>query len=177
MEASAAKKTEDVIVSKLTVKSMGCDPRKVTAIEDPKARLPLCRILGKANDVRYQEDQKNPGTIHTYFVGTFEGINIETGDVYRSGKLFLPKGISEAVESAIKGAKDSGDNSASVSFAFELRAVKASNPIGYSYEAAALKRPEVHDELDELRKLLLAAGTDESRKTLGAGAQKDRKTA
>ena len=152
------KMAEANLIGKLTLKGMGCRPQKVTAIDGEKAKLALAHIIGKAQEVRYQDDKSGSGTIHTFFVGNFEGVNLETGDVYHSGKLFLPRGISELVEAAIKEAQKH-DKNASISFAFELRSVKANNPIGYSYEARALKKPEQEDELGELRKLLAAPKT------------------
>lgn len=156
-----AKMGEANLIGKLTLKGMGCKPQKVTALEGERGKMALAHIIGKAQEVRYQDDKSGSGTIHTFFVGNFEGVNLETGDVYHSGKLFLPRGISELVEAAIKEAQKT-DKNASVSFAFELRSVKANNPIGYSYEARALKKPEQEDELGELRKLLAAPKKEHS---------------
>jgi hypothetical protein len=38
-----------------------------------------------------------------------------------------------------------------VQFAFEIRAVKAENSVGYSYETAALLKPELADPLAAVR--------------------------
>lgn len=156
---------EESYIAKLTVKTLGCKPDMVKTLEG-QDKLALCRIFGKAAGVGYQDDSRNPGSIFTYFKGTFEGINMQTGETYRSGKLYLPKGISELVEAVIKNAEKNGKEQ--VSFAFEIRSVKATNPIGYSYEAVAIKRPEQEDELAELRKLLMAAPTLEQKKLTAA---------
>lgn len=152
MTAEAATPTvsgEESYVSKLTIKTLGCNPSMVKTLPDGENKLAICRLYGKVQDVKYQEN-KDKGEVYTFFAGTFEGINMQNGEVLRSGKLFLPKGISEVVESEVKNLR-AKDDKASVSFAFEIRAVKATNPIGYSYEAAALKKPEAEDELSELR--------------------------
>lgn len=142
---------EESYVSKLTVKTLGCKPAAVVGLPDGKNKLAIARLYGKADDVRVQENKEDPANSWTYFVGNFEGINLQDGTVLRSGKMFLPKGVSEAVETAVRTAKTKND---SVSFAFEIRAVKASNRIGYSYEAVVVKSPEAEDQLKDLRLLV-----------------------
>lgn len=137
-------------LAKLSIKTMGCDPRKVASVDGGK--LPLARIYGKAVTVKYVEGAD--GKASCCFIGTFEGINLETGEVFRSGKLYMPGGVTEVMETALRSAQKE-DDKASISFAFEVRSVKAGNPIGYSYEAKAIKPPEVEDELAEIRKLLV----------------------
>lgn len=159
-------------VAKITIKGLGCDPRKVVNVESGK--LPLARIFGKVASVRYKEDEKNGG-MYVAFIGSFEAFNLETGEVYRSGVLYLPKGISEIMETAVTKLKKGEDDQESViSFAFEIRAVKATNPIGYSYEAQALQAPDKQDELAELRRQMLALPATGA-KALGAGAAADEK--
>lgn len=136
-------------LGKLTVKGMGCVAAKVASEESGK--LALARLYGKVSGLKYQPDTKSEGAFHTAFSGNFEGINLETGEVYRSGLLYLPKGISEIMESSFKKLLADVGDTASITFGFEIRSVKASNPIGYSYEAQALKSPEVEDELAQLR--------------------------
>ena len=157
------------IVSKLTIASLGCNPSAVKTLppeELVNGELPVARLYGKLTDVRYQED-KAKGQVYTYFVGTFEGINMQTGEVMRSGKLFLPKGISELVEDATKKAREI-DEKASIAFAFEVRSIKATNPIGYSYKVLALKSPEAEDELKLVRDLVHKAGTVEVKRLTGS---------
>ncbi len=153
--------SEESYISKLTISTLGCVPSLVKTLPVGENKLAIARLYGRATDVKYQED-KEKGGVHTFFVGTFEGMNMQTGEVLRSGKMFLPKGISEVVEAAIKTAKDKDDKN-TVAFAFEIRSVKASNPIGYSYEAAALKNPEEEDSLKEIRALVAKAPTLEQR--------------
>lgn len=155
---------EESYVSKLTIKSLGCNPNMVKTLKKEQGtKLAIARMYGKASAVKYQEDKDN-GKIYTYFAGTFEGINLQDGTVLRSGKMFLPEGISNVVETAIKTAQ-SKDDKASISFAFEIRAVQASNPIGYSYEAAAIQKPEAEDELAAMRKTI--AGFTAGKQLLG----------
>lgn len=165
--ATAVPSGEESYISKLTIKTLGCVPARVTGLPDGEDKLALCRIFGKAVEVGAQEDKFTPGNFVSYFKGNFEGINMQTGETYRSGKLYLPKGISEIVEAAVKTMREKDEATASVSFAFELRSVKASNPIGYSYEAVALRKPEAEDELAEIRRLVMEAPTMENKKLAG----------
>ena len=113
-----------VQITKMSVKGLGCNPGSLK---------PLCQILGKATGVKSGEDAT--GRVWSALVGDFLGVNLEDGKQYRSGKLFLPSGIHETIESAVKSLPEDGGV---VKFALELRSVKASNPIGYSYQAVSL---------------------------------------
>ena len=156
-----------------TVKGMGCTAAKV-ASED-SGKLALARIYGKASGLKYQADTRSEGNFHCAFVGNFEGVNLETGEVYRSGVLYLPKGISEIMESTFKKLKAEAEkegasaDTVSITFAFEIRSVKASNPIGYSYEAQALKNAEKDDELKELRALMASLPATGAKIPAGGG--------
>lgn len=163
---------EESYVAKLTVKTLGCNAIMVKTLPPEQTKLALCRIFGKAADTKEMQTKDPSGvpTIHTFFTGVFEGINLQDGTVLRSGKLFLPKGISEVVESAIKNAQ-AKDDKASVSFAFEIRSVKATNPIGYSYEAVALKDPAAEDELAEMRNAIAKLPTHEQKLALKQGGK------
>lgn len=144
---------EESIIGKITVSAIGCKPGLVQTLPEGENELPLARLYGKLNEVRTQTD-KDKGVTYTFFVGSFEAINMQDGEVYRSGKMFLPKGISELVEAAVNK-----NPNAAIGFAFELRAVKANNPAKYSYKVLALVNPEAVDELAQLRATVAAAGT------------------
>jgi hypothetical protein len=146
-ETAVADSTE--FASKLTIKTLGCDPSKVKGLPEGTLKLAIARFYGIAYDAKTQ-DNRDYGTVDTYFQGDFEGINMQDGTVLRSAKMFLPKGVTDIVEGALKQAK-AKDKNASVSFAFEIRAVKASNKSGYTYEAATLMQPEQEDPLKKMR--------------------------
>lgn len=174
---------EENYVSKLTVQTLGCVPAMVKTLKPEEGnKIAIARLYGIAARVAYQED-KTQGVIHTYFAGNFEGINLQDGTTLRSGKMFLPKGISEVVEQAIKTAQ-AKDDKASISFAFEIRAVRANNPAGYSYEASALKSPQEEDQLAEMRSMIAKLPTHEQKALAGKtqtkqieGQQASRKSA
>lgn len=143
-ETKTATSNEVSIISKMSVKTLGCNPR----LARDEQRRPLCRIYGMATGTKVQED-KVQGNIFVSLTGNFEGVNLENGEVYRSGKLYLPNGIHEVIESAVKKLADGAGES--VQFALEIHSVIATNPIGYSYEAKNLVRAEIADELETLR--------------------------
>jgi hypothetical protein len=146
---------DDNYVSKLSVKALGCDPR----LAKGSNRQVLCRIYGKAQGLKHGED-KQRGDVWTALQGTFEGVNVQDGSedygkTLRSGKLFLPGGIQDVIEGAVKDiAKSASAETASVVFAVELSSVKAANPIGYSYEARNLVPRTTQDEMATLRQMV-----------------------
>jgi hypothetical protein len=144
-----AEETGTDFVSKLTIKTLGCNPAKVKDLPEGQTKLPLARFYGIAQDTKTQ-DNREYGTVDTFFQGDFEGVNMQNGDILRSAKMFLPKGITDILETSLKTAK-AKDKNASVSFAFEVRSVKATNKSGYTYEAATLMAPEQEDPLKKLR--------------------------
>jgi hypothetical protein len=68
------------------------------------------------------------------------------------------------VEDAVKKAPEGSQ----IAFAFEVRSIKANNPIGYSYKVLALQSPEAADELKELRDRVYKAGTIDVKRLTGS---------
>lgn len=162
---------EEAIIGKITMANIKTDPSAVKKMDGDGAECPLARIYGTLDDVREQFD-KNAGVSYTYFAGSFEAINMQDGDVYKSGKLFLPKGISELVESTIQQIKkdlpaDKKTDSVALDFAFEVRSIKAKNPAGYTYKVYPLVSPERSDRLKQLRDKVRKAGTISTRQLSG----------
>src|SRR5258708_5510817 len=137
-------------LTKMSVKGLGCKPG--LAVEGKPAIL--CTIYGKADGIKVGESQD--GRIWQALTGSFAAINLQSGEEFRSGKLFLPSGIHETIENAVKAL---GDNPGglSVKFALEIRSVEAKNPIGYSYQAKNLFAAETTDELSEIKKAIASA--------------------
>lgn len=129
------------MVGKLTIKATGANPKLIAAVPEGINTLTLCRIFGMADGVKQKED---PISGKTYFplVGRFEG-RTPDGKVTRSGVLYLPSGIHETYEGAVRKLEE-GET---LNFAIEIRAVKSSNPAGYSYEAIDLMPPSESDPM------------------------------
>lgn len=146
---------EETILGKLTLKEMGCNPAMVKTLPEGEKQYPLARIYGIASGVRTQEDRIQAGKIHTFFVGQFEGVNLNTGELFTSGKMYLPAGLSEMFEQFVTKAL-ADDAKTQIQFGFEIASQKASNPIGYSYVAAPFHKPEKNDALAALRRAIKA---------------------
>lgn len=136
------------IISKITMRTIGCIPGKIE---------PLARIFGKATNVKDVESEAKDGSMQTFkcIEGMFEAINLQTGELFQSGKLYLPGGMHEM---AVKGIEslEKGDV---LEFALDIRSVQSSNKVGYAYEARPLVAPTKADELEAMRKLLPALPT------------------
>lgn len=150
---------ETRIVSKISMKNAGVNPKKIFAVPEGQRFLKLAVILGEADGIKQVDDPAH-GTVHEALTGRFQAQNAETGELTRSGMLYLPKGIHETVTAAVKKAEE-GDL---VRFALEVRSVRADNAAGYSYEAVPLLKPVEKDPLDELAAML----TDGNQKSLPA---------
>lgn len=148
---------DEKVISKMSIKSIGCNPKAASAKnEADKTPVVLCVIFGNAVDAKTWEDNRI-GRVCSCLIGDFGGINLqqgtpEYGQSFRSGKLFLPDGIYETVETAVLG--DGSKDPNSVEFAFELQAVRATNPIGYSYQAIPRIRPVAEDPLARIRAMV-----------------------
>lgn len=161
--ATPQQEQEINVISKLTTKTIGANPRRASALkEGDKSQISLYQVYGKGRMLKQKEG--NNGEMTTAICGNFEAVNTESGEIFRSGVLYLPKGITEFVEAAISKLKDEAD---SVDFAFEVFAVRADNPIGYSYIAKPILKPTESDDLSNLRKLIQDA---KAQKALAAPA-------
>jgi hypothetical protein len=141
------------ITNRLSLKDLGCNPKEVKKLPENTPKLRLAIIFGAVNRVGYQED-KNQGKSNTYFIGQFEGMNLQTGETLSSAKLFLPQGASDALEGRVLDVQSKRGKGSSVQFAFEIRAVKADNQSGYTYETSALLKPELADPIAAVRELV-----------------------
>lgn len=124
---------------------------------------PLFQVYGyatgsrKSSDVESEEDKADAKAAREKFgpweclIGAFEGINLTTGEVSRSGVVFLPQ---FAVDSIVG---QFGGDVERVKFAFEV-GVKFDNttPTKYTYMVTPLLEPEENDPLSEMRKSLPA---------------------
>lgn len=165
---------EESYVKKLSIATLGCVPAAVK--QEQTGKLAIARIFGKMTRIGVQEDITQ-GKTWKFMQGTFEGINMQDGTVLRSSRLYLPDGIAQVVEEAYNRAlakdseaagKELKDIKGEISFAFEIRSIKANNPAGYSYEAVALRSPQEEDELAEMRKALAAIPTLEQKRLQSA---------
>jgi hypothetical protein len=140
---------ETKMVAKLSMKNAGLSPRMVHSKEEGEP-LTLCRIYGLAEGTKQVDDTVH-GRTFMALVGRFQAV-APNGTVTRSGVLYLPSGIHDNYTSAMKDVPE-GE---SLRFAIEIRAVKAENPAGYSYEVIDLLPPAEADPLNDIRKLAMS---------------------
>lgn len=154
---TAVPTTKPTLIAKLSVKGIGCVP------VGRKEATRLCIVVGKASGIKTGDQVSKDKEIigkWSALVGVFQAKNLETGEVFRSSKLFLPGGIHEVIE---EGVKKLGDGGGSVEFALEIRSIESSSPAGYKYQAVPLIEPKESE--DELASLVAAS---EGRKMLDA---------
>ena len=89
--------TEIELSSRLTLKDLGCNPAK--ALKEMPAgvnKVPVARMYGVVSRVGFHEDRNN-GQTYTFFVGHFEGQNMQDGTVITAAKMYLPEGASQTL--------------------------------------------------------------------------------
>lgn len=135
-------------LTKMSVKTLGCNPRKI--INSSLESITLCKILGNATKVSHKETRE--GNITTGFEGTFNGINLESNEVSESSVLYLPPAASMILEKKVEAA-----DGKPVEFAFEIRVVANQNSsVGYEYRVFSLIEPVESDPLEAMRKKFFA---------------------
>lgn len=153
----------ETYVTTLNLKSMDCDPRACFAhktVENPRGITPLAKIFGSAISLKYGENRRD-STLWTALSGDFTGVNLVTGKMYNSGKLFLPPGIQDIVEKSVVEIqrlieqKRVVEGAMAVDFAFQINTKTADNPIGYTYEAVNLMPPTQRTVRNPLRDWVL----------------------
>lgn len=145
------------VVRNLSVKTIGVNPKKAAASDDVNFRMLLATMLGAVTNVK--DDEGPDGSPFSVMCGQFEATNAD-GEVFRSGRCFLPVGFDEPIIASIKKAmKETPDNVPVIKFGVRLYAIKATNPQGYSYEMEPLvedKQDAAHDLLADIRAQVLA---------------------
>jgi hypothetical protein len=137
-------------VPKITMKGIGC---VAVGSENPTNQ---CIVFGRATGLHSEAyDAKiDPDNIWTCLVGEF--VAERDGTMYRSARLFLPKGIQDVVEVAVTAA-EAESKIVAIDFAFLMQTVKSGNKAGYQWIAAAMIKPTLKDDpITEIRRQLAA---------------------
>lgn len=159
------------IVSKLSNATLGCDPL-IVKDKAKGTKAPMYRVLGRATGIKEAKDTN--GEVIYGLSGSFEGTNLVTGQVMRSGVAYLPPGIHEMILEPLDKAlaEDTNNVGVSINFAFDIFAVAAPNKSGYSYEAIDLVPAQRVDPFGEMRETLQAFAlpdlTPDQKKLTGA---------
>lgn len=113
------------------------------------AIIPLYMVYGQCSDTKMFESDYG---VSTALVGEFEAVVLQPGvpnhgKQFSSGKLFLPTGISEVVEGALKNVGSDGR----VEFGIKISSQWHDSEIGWEYVAENLRKAAPTDALAHLR--------------------------
>jgi hypothetical protein len=141
------------IANKLTIAGMGLNKevlQKLLADKEEGATVIIARMFGKTASYTTKANAKDPTREDVAFKGSFEGHNLLTGEVFNSGKAYLPNAAENLARAAIDG-REEGDI---VVFACEIAVRKQkSSPVGYVF-GVSVPKAAAQDELAELREQL-----------------------
>lgn len=111
----------------------------------------LATIYGRCTDKKVGTTDYGP---FVRFLGEFEGVNADTGAVFRSGELIVPRTLESLLDGAVSVATEN-DASGAVEFAVEIWVDKDESSItGYTYQIKPLIKPAESDALTNLRQLV-----------------------
>jgi len=85
----------------------------------------------------------------TGFKGTFEAVNLEDGEIFRSGKMFLPQIAADMLESAVDGMSE---DQSELKFGFKI-GLKPSDKgnTGYEFTVEPLIDTTENDPISDMR--------------------------
>ena len=134
---------------KLTVKSIGAQPdiKEIIAFDEANSggTMELATIIGRVNKIKPGESDYGP---FCRFLGLFKGVNLRTGEVFRSSACLLPKAIEEEIEAAF-----SMGDIATLDFGYKIGAkYDATVATKYVYIVQSLMAPSEQDPIEMLEK-------------------------
>lgn len=128
-------------------------------VRAPEKATALYRAIGQVSGIK--TGQSDNGTWNA-FLGAFEAIRVDTGEVFQGSQCFLPSAISDLLVASVRKHQEN-DAGALVEFAVEVGVKPSDTPIGYEYTVKNLIKPSGGDPLAALRgkveQLALAAPT------------------
>jgi hypothetical protein len=143
------------ILSKISYKTVCGKVNRRELPADGSSKL-VMRVLGQASAM------KNGNTDFgefTAFVGMFEATNVETGEVSRSGKIFLPSAAEVMLAGALQG------STGPVAFGFDIGVRESDNAIGYEYTAESIFDVAETDPVEQMKKTMTAKALPAPTKT------------
>lgn len=163
------------ISGKLTARTLGWDRTEIgsrTKNLPDNGRVNLGRVVGIVSGIHEQINDET-GEVQTGLKGQFRGVSTlnvmkdtgkkdkdgapimaDTGKPIEvtAGRCYLPSGLQDMIEGTYRSAVEN-DPKATVSFAIDLYAMKATNKAGYTFDGETLVEAEADDPLDGLMKL------------------------
>lgn len=142
------------VKSKLTTGSMGLDAATLKDVVKGSKGKPvaIALILAQVNEMKEQPNRLDPSKTDTKFLGQFEGTNLLTGEVSRSGAMYLPGAASDYL-------KGQGAGGGAVAFQLTVEEDKRANSSqGYKFGVKAIAEKAVNDPFAALRAALPKPG-------------------
>ena len=126
------------LISKISAKSVGSDFSRAR-----DEAVPQFQVIGSATS--YKRIETNYGA-SDQLNGTFEAINLITGEVFNSGKCFLPSIVSDQIVAQLQS-----DENVQVKFAYEIGTTPSTSTIGYEYTVRSLIDAQPLALIEEIR--------------------------
>lgn len=134
--------------TKLTFKDIG-EPALIKAQPETVKSLPLGVLLGIAEKI---VERQSPDKTETFegLGGQFRVVPTDkTKDELEAGVLFIPEAFFNQIAGTLRAAQKTDPN-ATVSFAYEVSAIRANNPAGYSWDCKPMIESATASPLDLL---------------------------
>lgn len=120
-------------------------PRTVVGkFAKPTKQEKLFSVYGLASGLQVGESSYGGWECLT---GSFEAVNLATGEVFQSPRCFLPHTAHGMIASQFK----TGADGISVKFALEIGIKPAATSVGYEYTVTPLVKPSEDDAMAQLR--------------------------
>jgi hypothetical protein len=153
------------IINKITLKTVGIDDPESLVLTGKKKNIPAMRVYGLLRTAT--EKITDIGKSMT-LTGDFEAVNLQTGEVFKSGKAYLPT-IAEGPICEMLFQAQATDPKASVKFALDVTVsyFESKFPKGAKYTwgvTSLFDTPEDCDPLSEIRKMLPAPKATKEKK-------------
>ena len=143
------------IVGKISAKTMGL--ALTTGSLNDKARkepFPIYQIMGIAKGTIAGEGANGEWN---KLIGTFEAVNLLTGEIYRSGNAFLPKVVNDVIAGNFINVPEG--ETREVRFVYEVGVTPSTMPVGYTFTVKELIETEAADPFESMRWALPASKT------------------
>ena len=119
--------------TKIVTKDLG-DPSIIKLQPENVRKMMLGTIIGVVTGFCERGNPKDPSEKFEGLVGSFRSIPADpTRDELESGVCFLPDAFHNMISTPFKSMV-ANDKNAQLRFAFEISAIRATNPQGYSWE-------------------------------------------
>lgn len=155
--------------TKIVTKDLG-DPSVIKLQPENVKKLMLGTIVGIVTGFCERGNPKDPSEKFEGLVGNFRSIPVdEKREELESGVCFLPDAFHNMLSVPFKKMLET-DKNATLEFAFEISAIRATNPQGYSWEFRPKSEPVSGNPIDQMLARLGEVKVIEGKKMLAIAA-------